>query len=509
VESGYERLSRLDESFLSFETANTPMHIALTGVFSPGDLATSKGGVDVARIRAHVASRLHLVPRYRQRLHLVPMLHDTVWVDDESFDLGYHVRHTSLPRPGSEAQLRSRTAEILERPLDRARPLWEMWVVEGLEGGRFALVFKVHHCMVDGVGGVALLVNLLGTEPVREVPAPLPWRPRALPRDPELVGAELASRGRSLLDLGRRVPSRLGDPGSIGRSFLRRAGAIWSLASGGLRPKPSAPINGSVGPHRRVEWMRLPIAAIRSIREQLGGTLNDVVLATVAGGLRHFLAGEAVDEIRIACPVNVRGPGEGGRMANLVSAWILSLSLRESDPRRRYLVIQETTAELKRTSQADGAQTLLEAAEWAGAPVLHAAIRLVSSRMPVNLVVTNVPGPPFALHLLTARMEKAFPFLPLFESQGLGIALFRYRDDLFVGLTGDWDLLARLDELPAALDDAFAELQRAAGRPASLRRPASSPAPAKALGPALPESRRAQGRGHARRTRPHLSTAVT
>jgi hypothetical protein len=225
--------------------------------------------------------------------------------------------------------------------------------------------------------------------------------------------------------------------------------------------------------------MRLPVAAIQSIREQLGGTLNDVVLATVSGGLARFLAEDPVDAVKVACPVNIRTPGEAGRTTNLVSAWILSLWLRESDPRRRFVAIQETTAELKRIAQADGAQTLLEAAEWAGAPVLHAAIRLISSRMPVNLVITNVPGPPFALYLLSARMEEAYPFLPLFESQGLGIALFRYREDLFLGLTGDWDLLARLEELPAALDEAFAELRRAAGKPASLRRPARSPTPAK------------------------------
>jgi diacylglycerol O-acyltransferase / wax synthase len=512
VEPGYERLSRLDESFLSFETANTPMHIALTGIFSAGDLATANGGVDAARIRAHVASRLHLVPRYRQRLHVVPMLRDTVWVDDDAFDLGYHVRHTSLPRPGSEAQLRTRSAEILERPLDRRRPLWEMWVIEGLEGGRFALIFKVHHCMVDGVGGVALLVNLLTAEPLRDVPTPLPWEPRPIPRDPSLVGAELARRGRSLFDLGSRLPARVSDPAAFGRAALKRAGAVWSLASGGLRPKPGAPINGPVGPHRRVEWMRFPIAAIREIRDQLGGTLNDVVLATVSGGLRRFLAGDPVDAIRIACPVNVRGPGEGGKTTNLVSAWILSLSLREPDPRRRYLAIQETTAELKRTAQADGAQTLLVAAEWTGAPVLHAAIRLIASRMPVNLVVTNVPGPPFALYLLSARMEQAFPFLPLFESQGLGIALFRYGEDLFVGLTGDWDLLARLEELPAALGEAFAELRRSAGAPASLRRPARSPAAANpAAGSLSGKGRPARGRhrGTPPRAPGRVSTGAT
>jgi WS/DGAT/MGAT family acyltransferase len=491
VESGYERLSRLDESFLSFETANTPMHIALTGIFSAGGLATGRGGVDAARIRAHVASRLHLVPRYRQRLHLVPMLHDTVWVDDDGFDLAYHVRHASLPRPGSEAQLRTRCAEILERPLDRRRPLWEMWVIEGLEGGRFALVFKVHHCMVDGVGGVALLVNLLTAEPLDDVAAPLPWSPAPLPRDPVLLGTELARRGRSLAEVGLGLPARaLGDPAGLGRAALRRAGAIWSLASGGLRPKPGTPLNGGVGPHRRIEWMRLSIAAIKEIRDRLGGTLNDVVLATVAGGLRRFLASDPIDAIKVACPVNVRGPEERGRTTNLVSAWILSLSLREGDPRRRFVAIQETTAELKRTAQADGAKTLLEAAEWTGAPVLHAAIRLISSRMPVNLVVTNVPGPPFALYLLSARMEQAYPFLPLFESQGLGIALFRYRDDLFLGLTGDWDLLARLDELPAALSEAFTELRRSAGKPASLRGWSRSPSAAKGKVP-MPAGRSA------------------
>jgi WS/DGAT/MGAT family acyltransferase len=272
------------------------------------------------------------------------------------------------------------------------------------------------------------------------------------------------------------LPSQLADPAGLGRA----GGAQARCVARGRRARPAGSDDQrKVGPHRRIEWTRLPVAAIKEIREQLGGTLNDVVLATVAGGLRRFLAEDPVDAIKVACPVNVRAPGEAGRTANIVSAWILSISLRESDPRRRFAAIQETTAELKRTAQADGAQTPLEAAEWTGAPILHAAIRLISSRMPVNLVVTNVPGPPFALYLLTARMEHAYPFLPLFESQGLGIALFRYRDDLFFGLTGDWDLLSRLAELPGALEESFAELRRAAGKPASLRRPARSPTPVK------------------------------
>jgi diacylglycerol O-acyltransferase / wax synthase len=473
VEAGYERLSRLDESFLSFETTDTPMHIALTGIFSTGGLATKKGGIDATRIRKHVESRLHLVPRYRQRLHVVPMLHDTVWVDDDAFEIGYHVRHTSLPRPGSEAQLRTRCAEILERPLDRKRPLWEMWAIEGLEGGRFALIFKVHHCMVDGVGGVELLVNLLTMEPLDEVPAPLPWEPRPILTDSGLLGSELLRRGRSLAEAGRKLGSSLTDPGSLSRAALRRASAVWSLANGGLRPKPETPVNGPIGPHRRIEWMSLSLGEIKEVRDRLGGTVNDVVLATIAGGLRRFLAGEDVEALKVACPVNVRGPTEGGKTSNMVSAWILSLSLREPDPRRRLAVIQETTAELKRTSQADGAKTLLEAAEWTGAAVLHAAIRMISSRMPVNLVVTNVPGPPFPLYLLNAKLESAFPFLPLFESQGLGIALFRYLDDLYIGLTGEWDLLARIDQLPACLDEAFAELRTLAGKGGAARRPAT------------------------------------
>lgn len=483
MEPGYERLSRLDETFLSFETENTPMHIALTGIFTPGGLATPDGGVDGQRIRAHVASRLHRVPRYRQRLQLIPVLHDAIWVDDENFDLGYHVRHTSLPRPGSEEQLRSRCAEILERPLDRRRPLWEMWIIEGLEGGRFALLFKVHHCMVDGVGGVALLVNLLGIEPSTETAPSVPWSPRRIPVDSAILGAEIKSRGRSLLDLGRRFGRGLTAPSALGRTVLRRASAVLSLASGGLRPRPATPINGPVGPHRRIAWMRLSLAEMKAVRKALGGTVNDVVLATVAGGLSRFLAGQGVDACRIACPVNQRGPGEDDRPTNLVSAWILELPLREQDARRRYAAICETTAELKRSAQADGARALLEAAEWTGAPVLHAAVRLVSSRMPVHFIVTNVPGPPFPLYLLSAQLESAYPFLPLFESQGLGIALFRYLDEIFVGLTGEWDLLERLDELPEALHAAFEELQSLAGRPTTALRTTRAPSKTKSTEP--------------------------
>src|SRR5512144_2084697 len=199
--SFYERLTALDQSFLAFETPNASMHVALTAIFEPGSLSTPQGGIDVDRIRRHIAARLRFIPRYRQRLMYTPVMSDAIWVDDDHFDLGYHVRHASLPRPGGERQLQRRCAEILERPLDRQHPLWEVWIIEGLSGGRFAMLAKVHHCMVDGIAGVDILAALLGTEPCESLEPIEPWAPRPMPSDRDLLRDEVRRRTRASLEL--------------------------------------------------------------------------------------------------------------------------------------------------------------------------------------------------------------------------------------------------------------------------------------------------------------------
>jgi WS/DGAT/MGAT family acyltransferase len=479
MDATYEPLSKLDEAFLTFETPSTPMHVALTATFERGRLATEEGGVDVERIRAHVASRLHLIPRYRQRLARIPLFSDAVWVDDTDFDLRYHVRHASLPRPGSDEQLRVRCAEILERPLNRAHPLWEIWIIEGLAGGRFALLTKVHHCMVDGVGGVGILAVLLDDAARGEVRAGPRWQPRPTPGGGELLGTEVLRRGRRLLGVGRELRAAVEEPRRSGQVVRSKLSALWSLVASTTQPLAAVPFNGSVGLHRRVAWLSMSLDEMKAIRRSLGGTVNDVVLTTVAGGMRRYLArGPGIPRnaaLRIVVPVNVRDRQEEGALGNHVSVMMLALRLDVADVVERFQSVRETTAQQKIGGQKDGGELLAQAAEWTTASVRQLAVRLISSASPYNLIVTNVPGPQMPLYLLGARMREAYPHLPLFENQGLGVAIFSYDGRLYWGLTGDWERMADLDDLAADLFAAFRELADTVGveEPAP-RRPVAS-----------------------------------
>jgi WS/DGAT/MGAT family acyltransferase len=459
----YEKLSVLDEAFLAFETGDAYMHVAVTAVFEPGSLGKPGGGIEIKRIRSYVASRLRLLPRYRQRLAYVPLSRQPVWIDDDSFDLGYHVRHIALPRPGGERQLQRRAAEILERPLDRGRPLWELWFIEGLSAGRFAMIGKVHHCMVDGIAGVGLIAALLGVAPSGEIEKPERWRARPAPRGRELLERELRGRARASIDLARGAYKALERPREARAALGQRAGAVWRLLRDGLRPAPATPFNQPIGPHRRVEWLSFEIDAIKTIRNRLGGTLNDVVLATVAGALRGSLLAENIPpEVRAVVPVNVRRPEEDGALGNRISIWLMPLPTGTADAVRRYSLVCDSTAALKASDGKLGVEVLAEAAGWTSGELVNLAARLFSRTRSYNLIVTNVPGPPIPLYLLDAPMASIYPHLPLFENQGLSIALFSYAGRLFWGLTADWNQIASLADLKRAIQHSFDELLAAA-----------------------------------------------
>jgi WS/DGAT/MGAT family acyltransferase len=438
------------------------MHIAATAIFEPGfAIAASGGGVRIDQIRRYIASRLHLVPRYRQRLAYLPVTMGPIWVDDERFDLAYHVRHVSLPRPGSDAQLRALCARVLERQLDRRRPLWEVWFVEGLEGGAFAMITKVHHCMVDGIAGVDLLAALFTVEPQSEIENDKPWQPLPAPSGAVLLRDESIRRARTamgtLAKLGRgRRP--------VLSSLRRTTSGIWSLARSGLQRTGPMPFNGAIGPHRRVEWFEVDLDSIKHVRKTLGGTLNDVVLATVAGAMHRFLPSLGVrvqdNALRTAVPVSVRTADQHGTAGNRVSAWLADLPIGERDPWKRLTSVRQVTDSLRESHQAAGTQILTEIAEWTGANLLGIALRVLNRTKPYHLIVTNVPGPPISLYLLDARMRSIYPHLPLFENQGLGVALLSYAGKLAWGLTSDWDLLPGLDELRESMARSSAELER-------------------------------------------------
>lgn len=464
-----QRLSQLDRAFLAYEDPNAPMHVGATAVFSAAPLRNDAGGVDLARIEEYVASRLHRIPRYRQRLAWTPIERHPVWVDDPRFQLHYHVRHSRLPRPGTERQLKRTVGRILSQHLDRHRPLWEMWVVEGLEDDRFAIVTKVHHCMVDGVSGAELLAALLTPAPI-EKPEPAPvWVPQDPPSGVELVADSALRRLRAPLALASAAVQAAREPRRVVEGMRAQLGAITSLAAGGLTPAPPTVWNRPIGPHRRVDWLAMELPRVKATARALGGTVNDVVLATTAGGVRRFLRHhrhEDVDRLdfRVMAPVSTRAAAERGRLGNRVSAWIVRLPVDESDPRRRFERVRETTAELKRRHAERVAETLAHAAEWTGPRLLELGARLVRAGVsPFQMVVTNVPGPPIPLYLLEAPLLAAHPMVPLLGTLGLNVALFSYRDVLSWGFTADWDLMPDLHDFALSIEASFAQLCRAAG----------------------------------------------
>jgi diacylglycerol O-acyltransferase len=466
--AAYTRLSALDNSFLLYESPKAHMHIAGTAEYETGPLRTAAGGVDIDRLRAYVESRLHLIPRYRQVLAYVPFEQWPVWVDDRHFNIHYHVRHTSLPRPGDARQLKRLAGRIMSQQLDRSKPLWEMWVVEGLRGGdRFAIISKVHHCMIDGMSSVDLLNVLLSIAPTDAIEAPPRWLPRPAPDSWSLFASEAWRRVYLPFELVRGFRGLIEastDPRSDVRVMLR---ALRDTLRTNFRAVSDTPINRPIGPHRRVDWTAMSLDDVKAVKRALGGTLNDVVLATVTGAIQRYLEARRVNvdvlEFRVMAPVSVRSEGERGTLGNRVSAWILELPLAERDPRRRLARICERTAQLKETKQAMGAEALTRAAEWTPSTLMSLGARMMMRALPFNIVVTNVPGPQVPLYMLGARMIDNYGHIPLVDYLGVGIVLFSYAGMLCWGFTGDWDLVPDLDVLVDSVQNAFAELQAAAG----------------------------------------------
>ncbi len=457
----YQPLSALDNSFLVQEGRYTYMHIAATAVLEPGSSVTSSArGIDIEKIRRYVASRLHLVPRYRQKLAYVPVTNNPIWVDDERFDLAYHVRHVSLPRPGTDQRLRQLCARVLERQLDRRRPLWEIWFAEGVAGGHFAMITKVHHCMVDGIAGVDLLAALFTIEPQTVIDDAKPWVPDVVAGGASLLRDATIRRARTAAE----AVARLGrsDRSQRFSSVRDTTAGLWSLARSGFQRATPMPFNGAIGPHRRVAWLEVDLDSVKAIRKTLGGTLNDVVLASVAGAMHRFLPRLGVQvhasTMRAAVPVSVRASDQRSAAGNRVSAWLADLPLGERDPWQRLRAVRAMTDALRESHQAAGTQVLTEIAEWTGPNLLGLALRVLNRTKPYNLIVTNVPGPPLSLYLLNARIRSIYPHLPLFENQGLGIALLSYAGKLAWGLTSDWDLLPTLEDLREALAASLSEL---------------------------------------------------
>ena len=412
-----------------------------------------------------VEARLHLLPRYRQRLASVPLGQGRpVWVDDPQFRLPFHVRHTALPRPGGDAQLRRLAARIFSQALDRGRPLWELWLVEGLRGGRFALVSKTHHALVDGISGVDIASVIFDAEatPQRAAAAPRPWAPRPLPSRAQLMADALVERATmpaeafaGLADLAR------GPRGLIGRAGSALAG-LGALTWVGLDPAPRSPFNRPIGPHRRFTWVDASLDEFRQVKRAQAATINDVVLTAVSGGLGRYMRHHDLDTdglvLKALVPVSVRNPAERGALGNRIAAMWAPLPVGVTDAAERLRLVSEAMAGVKRSGQAVGAAALTELVGFASPNLVAQAARLQTRQRLFNLVVTNVPGPQVPLYLLGRRMSAIYPMVPLAANTAVGIAVMSYAGRLHFGLNSDYDALPDLELLASDLEAATAEI---------------------------------------------------
>jgi diacylglycerol O-acyltransferase len=473
------RLGFLDKSFLHLETPTSPMHIAGLATFESGPLKTSDGGVDIDKIRDYVASRLHLIPRYRQRLAYVPLENHPVWVDDEHFNIHYHLRHVALPKPGDARQLRRLAARVMAQHLDRQKPLWEIWILEGLaDAGQFVMITKVHHCMVDGLSSVVLLNILLTPRPSEGCDQPPHWIPSREPSGWALVRGALGRYARLPLELASSLPRVLREAVDPRSGLCAELRALRSTVAAGSRGVSDTPLNRCIGPHRRLDWLTMNLAEVKGVKNALGGTLNDVVLATVAGALRRFLLRRGMDvmllDVRVMAPVSIRTDEDHDVLGNQIAAWMVPMPLGERDPLRRLERIREATNRLKESSPALGSALLTGVGEWAPPSLLSLGARLAVRALPFNLVVTNVPGPQQALYMLGGKMVDNFGFIPLVDSLCLGVVLFSYSGKLCWGFTAEWDLLPDLDDFVNDVAMSFRELCEASAATPARRRVTSS-----------------------------------
>ncbi len=469
-----DRLTALDSAFLHLEDHSAAhMHVASVMVFE-GKAPSLRELVE------HVTNRLHLVPRYRQRLAFVPLAQGRpVWTDDPHFNPYYHIRHTALPKPADDGALKRLAGRLFSQRLDRSKPLWEIWLVQNMSGGRFALVAKTHHALVDGISGVDITTVLFDTarEPAAPTAPPSPWSAKPLPGSAKLLGEALIERAtvpgemvrgaRALVRAPRKAIAQIRDViESVGATTLEGINA----------PAPQSPFNVDIGPHRRYTFLDADLLQFKAIKDSLGGTLNDVVLASVSLALGRFMRGHGYDTdglvLKAMVPVSVRPKSQRGALGNQVAAMWAPLPVGVQNPADSLRRIAKSMEDLKHSGQAVGAQVLTNLAGFAPPTILSQAARLQPRQPFFNLVVTNVPGPQFPLYLLGRRLHVLYPVVPLAQRQALGIAVMSYDGHLGFGLLGDYDALPELEEIAQELKRAIAALARAAG----VRTQAKSPA---------------------------------
>jgi diacylglycerol O-acyltransferase / wax synthase len=462
----YDRLTALDASFLHMERLEYPMHVGALSVLEGEPFFDPDGLFQISAIRDLVQSRLPLLPRFRRRLMAVPYDQGRpVWIDDDRFDITYHVRHTALPKPGSWEQLVALTTRVQEQLLDRERPLWELWFVEGLEDGNVALIQKTHHSLIDGVSGVDVATLLLDATPDHVPPVPHEWTPEPAPNPSQLLLDSLRERATEPAELVRSMRSMLRGPRhAVERASELRRSLSTMVTRDSIAPRTS--LNARTGRHRLLSVVRIPLADVKTIRRSLGGTVNDVVLAGVGGGLNQLLSsrGDDVDDLRlrVLCPVSVRSDDQRGELGNKISAIFVSLPVGPADPVDRLHEISEQTADLKEKRQALSADLLLNMSDYVAPTLVSLAARAVHRQPFVNLIVTNVPGPQMPLYLMGARLIEAFPIVPLTQNLTVVVGILSYDGTLHFGLWADRDAGGDLEVLAGGIEDAFAEMLKVA-----------------------------------------------
>ncbi|MCF4166433.1 wax ester/triacylglycerol synthase family O-acyltransferase [Zavarzinia compransoris] len=464
-----ERLKGIDASFLYIETPNNHMHIGMLWILKRPE-TTAPGGY-FAAVRRLMEGRLHLSKTYRRRLVQVPFDVDhPIWIEDPDFDLDFHLRHIAVPPPGDRHKLLEQVARLHSRPLDRSRPLWELYVIEGLPDDQVAVYIKIHHCCIDGMAGTELMVSLLdfGPEP-REVPPPeRPWVPERAPSDIEvLLRASVHSVVSPLRSL-RRLPKVVGAGVAFGRRALARTEAMPAAPF----QAPKTPFNRALTPHRRYAVGEVSLDRVKALKNAVGVTVNDVILAMCAGALRRYLElrNELPAEPLLAvCPVSVRTEGENAAN-NAVSAMFVSLATDIDDPLERIEAIKGHTVQAKEALKALPANMLQDWSAFAAPLVAAQAARLYSRykvadmhRPPYNVIISNVPGPPFPLYLAGAELVHSYPISLAIEGIALNITIMSYRDEVAIGLTADReavpDIERMMEQMPAALADLEAALK--------------------------------------------------
>jgi WS/DGAT/MGAT family acyltransferase len=464
-----DRLTAIDASFLAQEHRASHMHV--------GAIVLLEGPPpEREELLETIRSRLHLVPRYRQCLKAPRFeMGRPFWIDDARFNLDYHVRFTGLPAPGSEDQLRQLAGRVFSQRLDRSKPLWEMWAVQGLDDGRFAILTKTHHAMIDGIAGVDIATVLFDLAPVPpETPsAGSPWVPASEPSQAELVAEGVKEAVRAPIGMAGRALGAARRPRATAAGVIEAAEAVGEIAWAGLNPAPETPLNTEIGPHRRVHWVSAKLDDFKAIKYGLGGTVNDVVITVVSGALRRWLQARGIRteglELRALVPVSIRTEDQHGEGGNRIAAMRGPLPVYIDDPIERLRIVSAAMQGLKESKQALGAEVISGLQGFAPPTLLAQASRLNFSTRLFNTIVTNVPGPQFPLYMLGRELQELVPIAFLPDDHALAVAIMSYNGGVEFGLLGDYDAMHDIDDLGAMLEDSLAELLEAAARTEGAR----------------------------------------